>query len=270
MWHKENKTAAAILLLTALFLAIVGLLIKGGGRAESVRGKIQDAVTAAGQPVYAASSGIGEGVRSIVQFKERTREREHLQQQLNLLRKENADLRLQESEYRELKELAGIFSYDTIEYKNLQAANVIATNTSRWMHSFTIDRGRSSGIEPGNAVVAGDGLIGRISEVSEHYAKAVSLLDEENKVSFHAEKDPKILGLIRGDGKGGLEGYLLGNEGFVKKGERLKTSGIGSYPKGFVIGEVTRVQKGCGQQRIRLKAVPAADPKTVKKVAVIR
>lgn len=265
----EYKKAAAILGVFVIVLIIAGLLLKGGGKPDQVKSEIQSWIAAVGKPISQVTGGIRSGFGGIFQFKDNLREKESLWEEVKRLQKENADLKLTRSEYEELQALSKVFSYDTVQYGEVQAANVIASSSSRWMYSFTIDQGEKSGIQPGAAVLSGDCLIGRVVEVSKNSAKAISLLDEGSKVSFHAEKDQEILGMIEGNGKGGISGYLLGDKGSIQEGDRLQTSGIGSYPKGFTIGIVTKVHNRSGSERMRFDAEMAVDPRSIRKVAVV-
>lgn len=74
---------------------------------------------------------------------------------------------------------------------------------------------------------------------------------------------------MQSDGKGGLSGYLLTEEEDIKKGERLETSGIGTYPEGLSLGKVTRVEKKKGTQRVLIEAEPQVDFARLKKVGVV-
>lgn len=265
----EYKKAAATLGVVAIVLIIAGLILKGGGKPDQVKSEIQSWIAAVGKPVSQVSGGIRNGFGGIFQFKDNLKEKERLTEEVKRLQKENADLKLTRSEYEELQALSKVFSYDTVEYGEVQAANVIATSSSRWMYNFTIDQGEQSGIQPGAAVLSGDCLIGRVMEVSQNSAKVISLLDEGSKVSFHTEKDQVILGMVQGNGKGGMSGYLLGNEGSIQPGDRLQTSGIGSYPKGFILGIVTKVYNHSGNERLRFDMEMAVDLRSVRKVAVV-
>ena len=117
--------------------------------------------------------------------------------------------------------------------------------------------------------MSGDGVVGKIAEVSPKSAKVASLLADGSKVSFQSGKSRDTLGIVQSDGKGGLSGYLLAEEGSIKKGEQLETSGIGTYPEGLALGKVTRVEKKRGTQRVLIEATPQVDFARLKKVGVV-
>ena len=66
-----------------------------------------------------------------------------------------------------------------------------------------------------------------------------------------------------------MEGYLLEDGKTVKKGTKLITSGIGTYPEGIIIGEITRIKRKEGTQRLLLEAKPSISFFKLRKVAVV-
>ena len=53
-------------------------------------------------------------------------------------------------------------------------ARVIARSPGQWFETFSINRGKNDGVTAGMAVVNGDGLIGRVYEAGNNYAKVVT------------------------------------------------------------------------------------------------
>ena len=53
------------------------------------------------------------------------------------------------------------------------AARVISRDGNNWFHVFTIDKGKKDGIQVDMNVIAGNGLVGIVSEVGESYAKVL-------------------------------------------------------------------------------------------------
>ena len=87
------------------------------------------------------------------------------------------------------------------------------------------------GLQKDAVVLNGDGLIGKIYEVGPGWSKVISVIDENNHVSFRANRDLNLLGILSGDGKGGLTGYMLDPEASIIEGDVLITSGIDVYKR---------------------------------------
>lgn len=266
----KDKTRKLAAIAGAVVLgAAVLLFLKAGVSSYGIKGSIQNLTAAVTKPLYQAAAGIQRGFRGIFQFKEVTAENETLKEEKQQLQLEKRQLVLTRQEKEELEELQAFFRYEGVEDYQAVAANVAAMDYSGWPEVFTIDRGSRKGIRAGCAVVSGDGLIGRVTQVSEKTAKVASLLSEENKVSFQTSGVKRQTGVIQSNGKGGLEGYLLDEDEGLKEGDELITSGIGTYPQGLKIGTITHIEKKKGTQRTLITAKPAVSFFRLKKVAVI-
>ena len=75
--------------------------------------------------------------------------------------------------YRELLDLDEKYP----NYKKV-AASVIAKDSGNWFHTFTINKGTEQGIAVGMNVLAGSGLVGRITDVGPNYAIVRSIIDD--------------------------------------------------------------------------------------------
>ena len=125
-------------------------------------------------------------------------------------------------------------------YKN---ATIVNRNIDYWYNEVTIDKGKKDGIEKNMAVVNTDGLVGKISKVSNHVS-TVKLLANENsldKVSVKIKAgDGYIYGLIsKYSSKGNvytIEGISENTE--IKEWADVVTTGMGDFPSGLLIGHV--------------------------------
>lgn len=266
MWLKEHKSIIIGICIVLALLVLGGMAVKGS---DGVKGTIQSAAASITKPLSKVSDGIGKGLKGIFRFKEVTAENEALKEQAQQLKQENAKLELSRRERQELEELSKVFQYESLAYKDFLALNVVSMDFSTWQGIFTVDKGSESGIKKGMAIVAGDGLVGKVAETSKGTAKIASILSDSSKISFQVARDSSLTGVIQGDGKKGLTGYLLDGEAHVKKGDVLITSGIGSYPEGLKIGTVVQVEKNKGTQKVAIKAEPVVSFTNLKKVAAV-
>ena len=144
-----------------------------------------------------------------------------------------------------LKDLVGkkddLRNFDPIQ------ANVIARNPDQWEEKLILNEGSMSGIKVNMAVLTSKGLIGKIVQTTP-YTSQVELLSTNNtnyRVSaVVANKKSEAFGLIEGFNakRGELVLKRIDSSLPVKKGDKVTTSGLGGiFPKGVLIGEVTKV-----------------------------
>lgn len=265
---REYKKFIWIIGIAAVLLIGAGILVKGEGRSLGMKGMVQEAASFITKPVSVAASGIKDGFRGIFRFKEVLAENENLKAENEKLRQKNRQLQLTKTQKQELEALQEVFQYESLRQEQIVAANVTAMDYANWEGVFLIDQGRKDGIKKGCTVVCADGLVGRITSVSQNTAQVATLLSEQTKVSFEMEKGGQ-LGVLHSDGAKGMTGYLLEDEKALKKGTQLVTSGIGTYPEGLELGRVTHIEKEKGTQRILIEAEPAVSFFRLKKVGVI-
>lgn len=256
--------------IAAVLVVLTGLLVKFRGSPAGLKGSLQDAVSFAVEPVSSAAEGVRKGFVGIFSFKAQMKENEALKEENQELQQQNMKLRLLREEKEELEQLCRIFDYQLPAEGQVTAANVAAMDLSRWQGVFTIDKGSGSGVRKGDAVVSGEGLVGKVSEVSGRTAKVTSLLAQQMKISFQIEGGNGQTGVLQSSGSGTLSGYLPTEEYGAERGDRLVTSGIGTYPAGLLIGTVTRVRQEEASQWIQIEAKPAVSVFSLKKVGVVQ
>lgn len=126
------------------------------------------------------------------------------------------------------------------------AARVIGNNSRGLSHTILIDRGSASGIRPNMAVVAAEGVVGRVWVVSKHVSKIQLLTDAAAGTAVLLQRT-RVQGILLGDGSelGSLE-YVAALEDVQEK-DLLVTSGLdGIYPKGLPVGRVAEVGPASG------------------------
>jgi len=125
-------------------------------------------------------------------------------------------------------------------------ATVIARNPDQWEEKLILDQGTMDGIKVNMAVRTSEGLIGKIVQTTP-YTSEVELLTTNNpnyRVSAVVANKKQVFGLIEGFDEKRNELILkrIDSSLKVKKGDKVMTSGLGGiFPKGILIGEVTKV-----------------------------
>ena len=108
------------------------------------------------------------------QLKAVLEENQKLKEQVDELTMENAQLQQDKYELASLRELYDI-DKATSDYEKM-GARVIASDSSNWFYSFTIDKGSDDGIQVDMNVLAGSGLAGRVVSVGPNYARVLSII----------------------------------------------------------------------------------------------
>jgi rod shape-determining protein MreC len=124
------------------------------------------------------------------------------------------------------------------------AATVIGEDVTAWYRSLIINRGSSSGIREGMAVIASEGVVGQTVKVSPTTSRVLLLTDHASGVSATIQRS-RARGVVKGNSEMSctLEFTTRGED--VKVGDTVITSGIGGvFLKGIPIGEVTMVKRG--------------------------
>jgi rod shape-determining protein MreC len=175
-----------------------------------------------------------------------------------------------EDELIELKELSKVLDY-TSGYGQLSytAASVSAKDPGNWFNTFTIDKGNNHGIKKEDTVLNGSGLIGKVYETGDNWAKVITIIDNKSSVSFEILRNNEYIGVIRGSVQADLSGYLIDPQAEVLVGDKLITSGLSTYPKGILIGEVKEVVKKNDELLKTIIVEPVVNFKKIDKVLVI-
>ncbi len=125
-------------------------------------------------------------------------------------------------------------------------AQVIAVDATPWFRTFMVDRGSGDGVRQDFAVIAPNGVVGRVVGVPGPRAAKVQLLIDRNAAAGALIERTRAAGVVTGvDGQSLLRMDYVSNLEDVRIGDAVVTSGTdGIYPKGFVIGTVRDVQRG--------------------------
>ncbi len=125
---------------------------------------------------------------------------------------------------------------------------IISRNREYGFNSLTINKGKSDGIEVDMAVIDSDGLIGRISMVTNNTStiKLITSNDTKNKISAVIHNNTEdIYGIINGyDSSNNLLNLIISENKQIEKESVVETTGMGGvFPRGILIGKVYDVIK---------------------------
>ena len=146
------------------------------------------------------------------------------------------------------------------------AARVIGNSTVGTAKAVFVDRGSTSGIEKGMAVVTPEGIVGKVVAVYPLVSQVLLVTDPTFKVGIESQKGHVHGVLDCSSGKCIVD--QVQNEEKVAVGEWFFTSGEDRvFPKGFPVGMVASSQTGQGMRDIKLNLSGA--PGGVEDVLVV-
>ena len=130
------------------------------------------------------------------------------------------------------------------------AARVIGNATGIGARVVILDRGTSSGIEKGMAVITPEGIAGKITGAYSNASYVLLLTDSSFAAGIISQKH-RVRGTLRGQGDAPPIIDLVSNELKVENGEWFFTSGDDRiFPKGLPVGVADVVRAGASRKEI--------------------
>ncbi len=213
-------------------------------------------------PVQRAIGGVAGSVGHV--FAGAPAEQEGLREEIARLRAEleaNEDLRRRGAELDRLLGLAERGSAPTVP------ARVVAVGSAFGFGStVTIDAGSRDGLQPGQTVLSGAGLVGRTVRVGPFTATVLLLTDPGFTVGARLTREGTI-GLATG--AGATLTYELVEGGRVAIGDALLTTGSETFLPGVPVGRVTAVDASPGDLVTTAEVEPFVDVSALDLVGVV-
>ncbi|MDO5547574.1 MAG: rod shape-determining protein MreC [Eubacteriales bacterium] len=259
----------------AVLLVVLGLLMAfytGMTKEESPTSKAaKGALVPAQRAVTHMAVKVANLYNRVFFFDDLLAENESLKKQVSDLKQELNDAQDALDENEELREMLGVAQRGA-EFK-YETAEVVARKMDEWSSVLTIDSGEKDGLELYDCVINSDGLIGYITQISDHAAEITTVLDPDLQVGAMILGTDEI-GVCHGDYKQMSKGRLiisyLNLGATVGKGSTVETSGSGGlFPKGLLIGTVHSVKTASDGMSDYAVIEPYVDVKSVTRVFVI-
>ncbi|MDR0965519.1 MAG: rod shape-determining protein MreC [Myxococcales bacterium] len=142
----------------------------------------------------------------------------------------------------------------------LLAARVIGEGLSHNLLTLKIDRGTRDGLTANMAVIAHQGVVGRVQSVGPSTATVLLLSDASALVPIRVQRS-RARGTVTGQGSGehfALTRMLRTDD--IQDGDLLVTSGTdGIFPKGLPVGRVVEIERPRHGMFLSARVVPAVD-----------
>ncbi|MBI4325623.1 MAG: rod shape-determining protein MreC [Chloroflexi bacterium] len=173
--------------------------------------------------------------------------RRHLLQQIDQLRSENEQLRVQAMQgaplWQENNRLRQALAWQKQTPWQRKLGRVVIRDPANWWRTLQIDLGGRDGVITNQPVLTADGLVGRIDQVGRRHSRVVLIGDPNCRVSALVV-ETRDSGMIVPASSGLLDESLvnltyLPNRSAIKPGQKVITSGLdGIFPNGITIGQI--------------------------------
>lgn len=164
----------------------------------------------------------------------------------------------------ENKRLREALRLKTSRADQLIACEVIARDISGWWRTVRVGKSQEFDIEEGSAAITADGLVGRAVSITRNTADILLVSDPTCRVSVRIDR-VGCSGVLHGRralkrGRALCRMDFINKDAAVRVGDKVVTSGLGGlFPKGILVGRVSKIYQGPSGLYQYADVVPAAD-----------
>lgn len=224
------------------------ILVAGGLLLLALGGYLSPVANTVLEPILGAQSWLYSRFQVMQDFFSASSDLAALRLENTQLRTENANLQTEiialQQQASEVDALSALVDFARARPENqYQAAAIIGRDPSPFLQYVLINRGSDDGIRRGMPVVAQQGLVGRVAQVTARAARVELILDPASQVSI-ATQPSEVDGVLAGSLTGDLEINLIPQDAALQAGDLVLTSGIGgAYPANILVGQISNVRQ---------------------------
>ncbi len=279
MYRKQVRRRRAVLVL----LVVACLMLISISISEAEDGplhSVQNGISSVLGPIQEGASRALKPARDLVNWFDETfdarGENDQLKRENAALSRQVLDLRAAAEDAGYAKEVDKLVAQPALDAYEPVQADVLLRSFSAWYGGMTIDVGTSSGVEPNDAVVSANGLVGRVESVSGGTARVILITDGRSPVTARVVgKGPQGLVQAVVGSPGELDMTLIQGDKDPSDGDKLVTAGFSEaqltsrYPAGIPIGEVSETTPTERDGRLQVRVEPFADLSDLDGVTVL-
>ena len=239
----DPKYILAAILVFCIILGVISFRFEE--KMAPVRTAVGTVVTPMQKGINFIGSALADKLDYLTTMKKTVDENKKLKAQIAEMSAENKLLQQDRYELENFREL-----YDLDEqyagYPKV-AARVISSNPDNWYNTFTIDKGTDDGIQKDMNVMAGDGLVGIVTDVNKSYAIVRSIIDDDSNVYgtvLKYKEDCVVSGDVKLMNDGVIRISGIAGDVEIEDGAEVVTSQISDkYLPGILIGYLKDLKK---------------------------
>jgi len=264
LWRNRVLLTGGALLILSLHLISTGVHPGDlAARPQSVFLEIVSPITGAFTHLSDGASSITRDYFELVHVRQ---ENAHLRDELTKVKADKA--RLAELEV-ENQHLAALVELKDALGTNAIAANVIGSDANGISRTLVLSSGSDNGLRPGLAVLANQGVVGKIIAVSPH-ASRVLLIDDHNSALDGFDQRSRARGIVAGMVDDGVILKYADRSQDLLTGDTIVTSGLdGIFPRGLLVGTIQSVHREGPGLFLAVRIAPAVDFRELEQVLIL-
>ena len=139
------------------------------------------------------------------------------------------------------------------------AVEVLYTSRDPFAQKLFVGKGPDADLQPGEAVIDADGVVGQVTRVFPHMAEVTLVTDKDHAVPVKVQRSG-VRSVLYGAGAGHApELRFMAPSTDIQVGDVLVTSGLdGTYPSGLAVARVATLERETGQIFARITCMPLA------------
>jgi rod shape-determining protein MreC len=267
-FFSRHKNLAALVIVLAG--QIVGLAVQV--KVSSTQGGMSlmrlwsiSTITPVEKALIHGQHGVFDGWSNYFYLRGVRRENRELRGQIEQLRLEQVRL---EQDALQARRLQALFDFKESFISQTVPAQVIGSSGSDQSRIIYIDKGSDHGVRTDMAVIAPDGIVGKVTRVLPTSAQVLMINDQLSGVGATLEKS-RLQGILAGTPNGALILKYVMKDERVEAGELVMTSGGDRiFPKGLPVGRVAESVAG-KDMFLDIRVKPGANLSKLEEVLVV-
>lgn len=152
-----------------------------------------------------------------------------------------------------------------------QFAELIDVDLDPFSHRVMINRGKNRGVEVGQAVIDGSGVMGQVEEVSLHFSRVRLISDPNHALPVQISRTGLRTVAFGLGNTARLSVPSLPREADVREGDLLVTSGLGDrFPGGYPVAVIEVIDRDEGRMFAEVLARPLASLDRGREVLLLK
>lgn len=271
MVERQNRRQRA-LIITLVIICILLVTVYSRESKDGLFHRLQrfslDIVSPLQKGMSKVLSPVKDGIGYLTDLGDAKSERDRLKEEVESLQDVVDELEEMKLENKTLTKMIAVKeSRPDLEYL---VVDVIGANPDVWEQTIQIGAGYSNGLQEYMAVLSEDGsLIGRITLCTSEVSLVQLITDERSSVGAMLQNNAEM-GVVKGEGRGGVRLELLNQDAEVETGDVVVTSGLGgTCPAGIPVGIITEISERRADLSVGIVISPRASLTRLDRVMVV-